>query len=428
MKLRRLFARSLLLRVLGLGVSLGTTVLLTRTLAVEDYGSYVFALAIVNLLAIPVQAGLPLYIVKQTSRLDQRDNGPELLGLLHRSVQGIFLVSALALVGVVGVLAWQGEAPSRTNVLLVALPLVPLIASAQTLGSALRGFQYFGAGQFLAGILRPMLLLAFLGLAVFTGLRRTPDVEFVLWLHIAAALIAAGTAGILLVRHTRRRFGAPQKQYRTAEWLRELLPLSLIAGMSIIFGKTDIVMLRAITGLSDVAQYNVALQLGTVAIIAQHGMRMVSAPKLARLHAAGDFAGMQHVLTASARFVTLSTLPFAIAFLLFGKEILELAFGQTYVGALATAQIIIIGYILQSVFGAAESLLKMTGHERFVLYSVPVSILLNIAMNAALIPLYGAAGAAFATVVSTLAWKSYMSWSAYRKLGLLSLPFSPKIR
>lgn len=429
MNLGRLFTLSVWLRILTLLVSLSSTVILTRILEVDEYGSYVFALAVMNLVAIPIQAGLPQLVVRETSKLDQRGDLELLNGLLLRAIQGVVLLSATVLIIAIPVMVSQVSQRNGfadLDVILIAFLLVPLAALAPVLGAALRGFERISVGQFVGTVLRPIILLGLLFACLFFGFINTISAQSVMWLHVGAALISCIVAALILLRCVGAKLRGVGRRYETRNWLHDLWPLSLIAGLSILLNKTDILMLRSMTGLGDVAHYNVALQIGTVAFLANQGMRMVSQPRLARLHEAGDIQGMQTVLTMSARFVTLSTLPFAITFWIFGGDIIEGLFGLSYMFALVPALIFITGYTIQAVFGAAEGLLKMAGYERVILRSIPVALFGNVGLNAILIPIYGATGAAVATVLSTIFWKGYLALVAKRKLGLNVLAWGGK--
>jgi O-antigen/teichoic acid export membrane protein len=65
----------------------------------------------------------------------------------------------------------------------------------------------------------------------------------------------------------------------------------------------------------------------------------------------------------------------------------------------------------------------MTGHERDVARSLAISALLNIVLGLALIPGWGAEGAAVAAATSLVVWNIVLAVRVYRKLGIRPTAF-----
>jgi len=79
-----------------------------------------------------------------------------------------------------------------------------------------------------------------------------------------------------------------------------------------------------------------------------------------------------------------------------------------------------------SLVGPLAMLLLMTGHEQETGLVIGATALLNLALNALLIPSYGLNGAAIATAISHIAWVSILLVLAKKRLGILALPSWPK--
>ena len=65
----------------------------------------------------------------------------------------------------------------------------------------------------------------------------------------------------------------------------------------------------------------------------------------------------------------------------------------------------------------------MTGHERPVSRINMIFAVLNIALNAALVPVFGMEGAAIATALAVLPWKATLMIVAWRALGVATIAF-----
>ena len=118
-------------------------------------------------------------------------------------------------------------------------------------------------------------------------------------------------------------------------------------------------------------------------------------------------------------------MPVALALVFLGRWLLSGIFGPEYaVGATALA-ILAFGQLVTAGMGLAVPILNMTGHERDTAKVLAVSVLVNVTLNALLIPLWGIEGAALAAVISVAMWNILLAVLAYRRLGLHATALGP---
>jgi O-antigen/teichoic acid export membrane protein len=72
-----------------------------------------------------------------------------------------------------------------------------------------------------------------------------------------------------------------------------------------------------------------------------------------------------------------------------------------------------------------QTLLIMTGHQARIIPVMACSVLANIALNALLIPRFGATGAACASAFSLVFWNLALSWEVRRRLGIAAGVLGP---
>jgi O-antigen/teichoic acid export membrane protein len=144
------------------------------------------------------------------------------------------------------------------------------------------------------------------------------------------------------------------------------------------------------------------------------------APVISSLYAAGKMEQLQRVVTKSARWTFLACLPLALGFLFLGRWYLLLIFGRDFAQGQTALAILTVGQLVNVATGSVGYLLIMTGHEREAAKGMAVSALLNIALNAALIPTWGLEGAATAGATSMMLANIWFSVVVYRKLGIHS--------
>lgn len=422
-------AGSLILRVVALALSLVLSVILARVLGPEQLGIYAFAMAVITVLAIPVQAGMPALAMREIAGYEVTGQWGKFRGFLQWINLNVVLFAALVIL-LAALVAWVWGDQIDSQQLATfrwALLLLPLMALGALRGAVIRGMRKVVLGQLPEQILRPFFLIVTLAAVLLWGGQDNPLTPFMaMGLHAAAAALAFVTGAWILWRLIPASVKAAKSEYETKAWYGSLLPLSFIAGMSVISGQTDIIMLGILTDTESVGLYRVALQGGLLVVFAFEAIRNVIAPHIARNYRVGELNKVQTMLTWATRMTLLGAFPIALVLIFQGEWILSWVFGEAYSQSYMTLAILCVGQLLMACFGPVQSLLRMTGKEGIIARSVIMAAVANILLNALLIPRMGIEGAALATTIVTVAWSGYLVWQAYRHLGLLSLPFSPK--
>lgn len=405
----------------GLAVLTGIalSVLLARSLGAEGYGYYLFALTIAQILAMPVLAGLPTLVTRQTAVYHVQADWPRLRGIIRWSF-GFVAVSA-GVIAVLGAMyfALSGYSPEIMGVVnLLALPLVIALAFMHVVSAILRGFEHVFLGSLPDGLIRPVLLLAFVGVAVLLGVL-TPALA--MGLHVAAACLAAGWAVWVWLRYrpvaaTGSALSRPR--FETRVWLASLLPLALITAAATINSRLDIFMLGILTDKESVAVYGLAFQIAGVVAIGQTIIYSISAPRIARMWEAGARTELRDLVSTASR------LSFAIALVgifglgLLGPSAVPWLVGEEYGGTIVLAVIISLGILFSSAMGPAAVALNMSGHDRIVFRATALMAAVNTILNFLLIPPFGPEGAAIASVGSLLVYHLICVKAAFQVLAL----------
>lgn len=402
-------------------------VVLARSLGPKGYGVYAFAFALLTLLAIPAQAGLPQLVVRETAKAHALEDWSLMQGIWRWSTRFIFMFS-LVLVFFVGSILWFGEAwinSDRRSTLLAGLLLVPLIALCLARGSALRGLGRVVRGQVPGNVVRPGLLILLLLMVAWIFPEHVFTPQNVMLLHVLASLIALVFVTVMLKNEQpnalcKVKYPREERVY----WRRAALPLALVAGLQLINSQADIVLLGLIREDAEVGVYRVVVQMGNLVIFGLVAINQALHPHFAALYSSGELIKLQRLVTISARAIlALALIPVGL-FLFAGQPILGLIFGAEYIiGAMALA-ILAMGQLSNAAFGSVGALLNMTGHERDTMRGMMIAIVLNIVLNLTLIPRFGMAGAATATAVSFFVWNAILWFYVRRRLGIESSGFA----
>ncbi len=411
-------AGSLTLKVASAGLGLLLAIVLARTLGPEGYGVYAFALSLVTLLAIPAQMGLPILLVREIARYQQRREWGLLRGILTRANQGALAISITLGLAAAGMAwgPWSDLDPLQLETFAWALALLPLIALGNLRGAALRGLRRIVPGLLPELALRPGLLLAAVGVAAIIGIL-TPPVAMAL--HVAAAAVAFIIGALLLLRSLPAQARRSRPEFDTRRWAYSLLPLSLLAGMQVINSQTGVVLLGLLRTPEDVGLYRVAVQGATLVTFMLTAINLVIAPHIAHLHASGDRRRLQKMITRSARLALLAALPTAAVFVFFGDKVLGAVLGAAYVPAYVPLAILCVGQLFSAAMGPVVLILNMTGHERDSAKVVAATATVNVGLCASLIPGFAGLGAAIASAAALIVKSSLLAVLAYRRTGLI---------
>lgn len=410
------------LKIVGTGLSLLMAVVLARSLGPEGYGIYSYVLAIVTLLALPAQAGLPTLVVRETSKAEARNHWEIMRGLWRwSSAVALFLSFILVLFAfTAATLAPNYFESGYLDTFYWALMLVPLIALGNIRGAALRGLRKVVQGQLPETIIRPgLFVLIFFLFSMTFPQKLTPSIA------MATHGLAAGFAFLIGAWLLYRARPMPLRnsqgvEYQTSAWVRTLIPLAVISGISVINAQADILMLGWFRSAEEVGIYRVAASAVGLIGFGMAALTSMLAPHFARLYSEEDACGLQRTVTLGTRAMMALALPVFLVFTLAGAPLLTFAFGEEFSSAYLPLVILSIGNLISVAVGAVGALLNMSGHERYTARGTLIAATVNLLLNSLLIPFWGVVGAALATSGSLALWNLLLWRTAKARVGISS--------
>jgi O-antigen/teichoic acid export membrane protein len=409
-------------RIAIFSLSLLMAVVLARTLGVAGYGVYAYVMAIVTLLAIPAQVGLPTIVVRETARAQAESRWGLMLGLWYWTGKIVFALSALFLTAGVFTLMINAKTLTHSEIFTTffGLLLIPIMSIGNLRGAALRGLRLVIQGQLPENILRPAFLVMFL-IATYTLTSHELTPELAMAFHCLAAGLAFIIGAFLLWRARPIELTKkPNKEYERKAWKKSIIPLSFIAGASVINAQADTLLLGIFGSAEDVGLYRVAASAVLLINFGKQSIVAVISPYLARLYTEKDLERLQSVVTKSTLAMFLMALPAFLLFAFWGDVVIELIFGSQFSGAYLPLVIMSAGYLFGVSVGSVAALLNMTGYERYTARGVAISAVVNIALNIILIPKFGIVGASIATAVSVVVSSCFLWFAASSKVGVSS--------
>lgn len=414
------------LKVLSLPLTLLAAVLLARGLGPDGYGQYAFVVALLSTLSIPLGPALMQLTTRETARMHQAKEEGRIQALLRWANRHVWIMSLLVVVMVGGIATWKAEwrIDDRWTLLLLGSTALPFLGLNAVRSGILAGLRRVVLGQLPELFVRPFVLLLVPGVLLLAGLLNplTAVVAFIL-----AAGLAFAVGGVLL----RRTFPESREALvsvdaaQNRQWRQAWIPFTLMVAASSLNAQIGILVLGWLSNDAQVAAMQVAERGAMVVSLSLTVVNQVIGPHITQVHHSGDKVRLQKLSRQSARVALLVALPVALPLIFFGAPLLRFVFGPEYVGiATLPLAILAIGQLINVTFGSVGMLLTMSGFERDTLRGHVTALVINALAAVALIPFFGAVGAALATALGLLVWNSVLAVLLFRRMGILSIPFS----
>ena len=418
-------AGSFALKIGSAGLSFIVGVLLARLLGASGYGTYAYATAWVSLLSVPATLGLDKLLVREIAVYEKQQQWPSIRRLLPWANLVAFSAS-VCIACTAAAAAWfitGGGTDIRSVTFWIAMLLIPLVALTRLRLAALKGLQKVIAGQVPEMLVQPAVLIACLA-AAFVIMKEGLTAPQALWINISATTLAFLFGALLLYRALPPQVRIIAPGPIRPEWMRSALPLMLLAGLQVLNGKLDILMLGSMLGTEETGIYSVANRGASLVTYILVAVNTALGPAIASLYASGDRQQLQRMITKSSRVVLLFSLPFCIGLIAFGDFFLRI-FGRDFASGWAALSILSAGQLFSAAMGSVTLLLVMTGYERDGVMILSASTVVNIFLNLLLIPRWGIEGAAVASTASVIMRNAVAAVLAFRRTGIYSTALGP---
>ena len=227
-------------------------------------------------------------------------------------------------------------------------------------------------------------------------------------LAIANACVLVGVP--LLLAPLAYRFISDLKlgiKHVRASRLGELLPLSfyfMLANIAmLVILRSDSLIIKGFLSLSAVAAFAIAARIAEYAYLLNKQLSNALMPLVSQSNGSGDAQTVKLILLDGTRH--LAAIAALITGLLFfhAESLIVLWVGEQMIDAVLPLQVLITAVFFSTLQLNAANVLGMSGGHRGVAWTMLGSASLNIVLSITLIPMFGLAGAAIATLISALA-------------------------
>ena len=367
-------------------VAIAVISLLAHKLSLEEFGRYSLVVAFTAITRFLAGMGVPIIVTREIAR------DPEATPTIYASALVLHIALAAGyLVAMTGaVMIWSRDIDIIVSTALCAAA-INADFFARLFGAVFKGFERMEyeaittaacSATYLAGTLyvvwyRPTLV------AIFAAL-------------LLSSLVDAALGYWFLVRH----FVRPRLRGHCGMWkrlLKEAYPVGLRRILRVISYRVDTLLLVAMRGNVEAGLFHAVYKIvNGFAYLAETVVQAVY-PMLSRQGAGGS---SHDTYRLTLKYLIILSLPLIIAFAFFAEPIIRLVLGAKFVSASWAMSALGGALALLFISTLQERMLIAHGRQTASSVMTAVSVAILIALDATLIPRYGAAGAGVATLVA----------------------------
>jgi len=376
-------------------------------LGVDSFGVLEFANSLLAYLLLVADAGVEIWATREAAQTQ------DVRALVARVLPVRLFTAAASFLLLLGALPFLPPFPGL-RALLVLFGL-SVFAQAANLKWALMGQQRMSLVA--AGLVITQIVFA---LSVFVFVHGPSDIMGVPVLRLLSDAAAAAYFAVRFVRHYGRVGFRPLD---AGSVLRPALVIGAANAMGLLNYNFDSILLGYLKGQEAVAWYGAAYKPVTIALAVPLTYFLGLFPVLARLFAESrdEFIAL---VNRSFRLCAIFALPLGVGGTCLAPPVIQLLFGKAYENSVLPLRILVWSAVFVILRGSYRHSLNATGHQQLDLRCAVTSAALNVALNVALIPPFGLAGAAAATVVADAVWLTMACWYFGRSvISVNPLPF-----
>jgi O-antigen/teichoic acid export membrane protein len=218
-----------------------------------------------------------------------------------------------------------------------------------------------------------------------------------LYAFLTVGVVAAGL-NAALVALACRGAGLAAPQIDLDAWRRllvEALPLGVALVLNTIYFRIDAILLSVLRGPEDTGIYGAAFRFLEVSTSFTNLLVLSLFPLLAAASHGHDVARVRELAQRGLDLLVLAGVPLVVGTIMVAPSLIRLAAGEAFTASVSPLRIVIVAAALMPVNSLFGYLLIAMRHERDALWLNIVALVMNVALNVALIPRYGVIAAAW---------------------------------
>lgn len=376
-------AISIIIKITSVLIGFFTTILLTNNTDIETFGEYSYWIAVISLLALPMQVGFPTVFVRESAKGNYSAVFDKYKKFISLFLILLFFVCLPIFI-------------SGMNNIGFSILIAFLVSISVSLSGAIRGNGGYLLGQMPDSIFRQ--LFFFLIISVSLILEGGVNTSGLLFRSlISSALCVLITVYVLSLYTKKIKYSESNQEINIKP---ALIYFSLLSGVQVLDGQLNVFILSVFGSDEDIALYKVALQVSILVSFGLHSVTMLSAPMFSKLYYSNDIENLIRILDKTVIMSLMVSLPSFLIVVFMGNDLLTIIFGDEYLGSYSVLLILSLGQLFISLFGPQVTLLNSCGLEKDVFIVTSISLIIGFLAALILVQYFSIEGVAIATLLS----------------------------
>ena len=407
--------------VLGGILTVTSGVVFARWLGPDGFGVYSLALITMALVGGIGTLGLDNSLARFAAYYLGSGETSRIRGLLGYGVPRVLVFSSILALGLLVGFRFRlfdqirlAPLASHSMILVIAIPVYALQL---TLFQSMLGLQRVKARVLLEKMIQPLCRLAIpFALVLWIG---SPISAAVSGLVVSALLLDVASAFLLRNKVMQYSACASIENSERKKWRTYALPFVFYSLQNFVWAGMglDVFLVGALLSVHAAGIYSAAFRLTPVLALARGAMDYNFGPRAGVLFGQSNLKEIGTLYRSTSTFALAWTLPVALLLAVFCRSVMRAFFGSAYEAGGLALSLLVLGFVVDSATGCNTTLLAMAGRSGLVLLNGILGGATLLSLCFMLIPHWGIAGAALATVSSITVTNSLATleiWRLYR--------------
>lgn len=408
----------------GSAIGLVLAAIIGRSLGTDGAGTYFVVVAVFMIVSNVGELGADTGLVRFVSAARATGRPRDVAHLLVVAVRPVVVAGLVVTVAAAGwaVVSSADVAGLPGGAAVVVVVAAAALASLTALMLAVtRGLGDVLAYPLLQNLLLPVLRL----LAVVAAIAAGGGVVAVVTAWVAPVPVVLALATAVAVRLTVRRTGGVRRQPMPTTDRRALgrrfwsfsATRGVSAGVEIVLEWIDVLIVGALTSAEQAGVYAVVTRCARAGEVVQTAARVAVGPQISAALARGSVDEARSLYGLVTAAMIWLAWPFFIVLAVFPDTVLRI-FGPGFDDGALSLTVLSVAMAVATAAGTVQTILLMGGRSSWQLGDKTAALVLNVALNLVLVPLWGIEGAAVAWAVTIVADTALVVYQVQGLMGV----------
>lgn len=380
--------------------------LVGRQLGTEGAGTYFLVVAAFMIVSNVAELGADTGLVRFIAAARATDRLIDVPHLMRIAIRPVLLCALMVVVAVAAAATWGPNLiDGLTPTFIVIGAVLAVLGSVNAvMVSVSRGFGDVLTYPLLQNVTLPGLRLAAVAVVLAAG-GSTTAVLTAWMLPVVVVLAIATWVALRLIARASRSTARPASEEEQHRLARQFWGFSAARGVSaaveILLEWADVLLVGLMTSPREAGIYAVVTRCARASEVIHTAVRIAVGPQVAAAMARRAYDEAREIYGLTTAAMIWMGWPFFMVLVVFGDAILSI-FGPGFEDGAVALGILSTAMALALAAGTVQTILLMGGRSSWQLADKSCALVLNVALNLALIPMWGIEGAAMAWAVTII--------------------------